>query len=77
MKRLTAFAAATALGFGFDAYAAESISTPGKPMKVDEPMPIKMKKPGMKKGDVQKAAEKKRREISPMIEKESVDKTKQ
>jgi hypothetical protein len=36
---------------------------------MDEPMPIKITKPGTKKGDVKKAAEKKRR--IGTIEKES------
>lgn len=77
MKSLMALAATVALAYGLDAYAAERISTPGSPMKMDDPMPIKMKKPGMKKGDVKKAAEKKEREIAPMIGKESGSKTKQ
>jgi len=34
-------------------------------------MPIKMKKQGMKKGDVKKAAEKKEREMKAMMDKES------
>lgn len=77
MKSLMALVVAAALAYGLDARAAEPTSASGKPMKMDEPMPIKMKKPGMKKGDVEKAAEKKQREMAPMIEKESVDKTKQ
>ena len=40
-------------------------------MKMDEPMPIKMTKKGMKKGDVKKAAEMKEREMKPMMEQES------
>ena len=39
--------------------------------KPDEPMATKMKKPGMKQGDVKKAAEKKNKEMKPMLEKES------
>jgi hypothetical protein len=73
MKSFVAFAAAAALVSGVGAYAADSNSDPGKPMKMDDPMPTKMKKPGMKKGDVKKAAEKKQRELTPMIEKESAD----
>jgi hypothetical protein len=38
--------------------------------KMEEPMAGKMKKPGMKQGDVKKSAEKKRRTLKPMLEKE-------
>jgi hypothetical protein len=48
------------------AYAAE----PKAPAKMEEPMAGKMKKPGMKQGDVKKQAEKKRRAMKPMLEKE-------
>jgi hypothetical protein len=41
-----------------------------KPMNMDEPMAGGMKKEGMKKGDVKKAAERKDREMRGMIEKE-------
>jgi hypothetical protein len=41
-----------------------------KPMKMDEPMPGEMKKPGMKTGDVKKAAGKKDREMKAMMQKE-------
>ena len=41
-----------------------------KPMRKDEPIANKMKKPGMKKGDVKKDAEEKSREMKPMLEKE-------
>ena len=34
-------------------------------------MPIKMAKPGTRKGDVKKAAERKAREMKPMMDKES------
>jgi hypothetical protein len=40
------------------------------PAKMEEPMAGKMKKPGMKQGDVKKSAEKKRRTLKPMLEKE-------
>ena len=43
----------------------------GKPMKKDEPMKTGMMKPGMKVGDVKKAAEKRESELKPMMEKES------
>jgi hypothetical protein len=43
---------------------------PKPPAKMDEPMAGKMKKPGMKQGDVKKQAEKKRRAMKPMLEKE-------
>ena len=42
----------------------------GKAMQMDEPMPTKMKKPGMKKGDVKQAGEKKKKEMQPMLDKE-------
>ena len=38
--------------------------------KMEEPMAGKMKRPGMKQGEVKKAAEKKRRDMKPMLEKE-------
>ena len=40
------------------------------PAKMEEPMAGKMKKPGMKQGDVKKQAEKKRRAMKPMLERE-------
>ena len=40
------------------------------PAKMEEPMAGKMKRPGMKQGDVKKAAEKKQRVMKPMLEKE-------
>lgn len=39
-------------------------------MPMNEPMPTKMAKPGMKTGDVKKSAEKKRQRMKPMLEKE-------
>ena len=54
-----------ALVFAGAAYAAE----PAK--KADAPMAGKMKKPGMKQGDVKKSAEKKKKEMKPMLEQES------
>ena len=48
------------------AYAAE----PKPPARMEEPMAGKMKKPGMKQGDVKKQAEKKRRAMKPMLEQE-------
>ena len=71
MKPLGALVVGALLVCGFCAYGADSSLTPGKPMKMDEPMPIKMKKPGMKKGDVKKAAEKKERAMKAMMDKES------
>ena len=38
--------------------------------KADEPMANKMKKPGMKQGDVKKDAAAKAKEMKPMLEKE-------
>jgi hypothetical protein len=39
-------------------------------MKADEPMAGKMKRPGMKKGDMKKEAEEKQRLLRPKLEKE-------
>ena len=64
MKSLKTLVAGALLVTGFCAYGAEPGSTSGKPMKMDEPMPTKMAKPGMKQGDVKKAAEKKEREMA-------------
>lgn len=41
-----------------------------KLMKMDQPMPGEMKKEGMMKGDVKKAAEKKQRDMKDVMEKE-------
>ena len=41
-----------------------------KPLRKDEPIANKMKKPGMKQGDVKKEAQEKAREMKPMLEKE-------
>lgn len=41
-----------------------------KPMKMDQPMPGEMKKEGMMKGDVKKAAAKKQRDMKDVMEKE-------
>ncbi len=41
-----------------------------QPMRMDEPMPIGMKREGMMKGDVKKAAEKKAAEMKPLMERE-------
>jgi hypothetical protein len=41
-----------------------------KPMRMDEPMAGKMKKPGMKKGDMKKDAEEKQRTLRPKLQKE-------
>jgi hypothetical protein len=68
MKPLEIVALAAILVAGIGARAAEA---PSKPMKMDEPMHGEMKKKSMKKGDVKKAAEKKDREMNPMIEKEA------
>ena len=40
------------------------------PAKMEEPMAGKMKKPGMKQGDVKTQAAKKQRAMKPMLEKE-------
>ena len=57
--------------FGFRSFGADSSSAEKKSMNMDEPMPIKMAKPGTRKGDVKKAAERKAREMKPMMDKES------
>lgn len=49
---------------------AESVHEPEKKMKMDEPMETGMMKEGMTKGDVKKAAERKKRELQPMMEQE-------
>jgi len=51
---------------GFATFAADT----KPPAKMEEPMSGKMKRPGMKQGDVKKSAEKKRRTLKPMLEKE-------
>ena len=45
------------------------------PAKMEEPMAGKMKRPGMKQGDVKKQAERKRRAMEPKLEKEEKDMT--
>ena len=54
-----------ALILALPAYAEE----PAK--KANEPMATKMKKPGMKQGDVKKKAEAKKKEMKPKLEQES------
>ena len=66
MKLLKVGVAAVLFAAASGVYAADS----GKPMKMDEPMGGEMKKKGMKKGDVRKAAERKQREMKPTMEKE-------
>jgi len=39
--------------------------------KADEPMAGKMKKPGMKQGDVKKSASAKKKEMKPKLDKEA------
>ncbi|TMG75233.1 MAG: hypothetical protein E6H75_10695 [Betaproteobacteria bacterium] len=69
MKSPEAIAVAAILGTVSLAFAAGT--TPGKPMKMDEPMHGEMKKQNMKKGDVKKAAEKKALKMKPVMEKEA------
>ena len=71
MNSLAAIATVALLLPASGAHGADSGSAAGKSMNMDEPMPSKMAKPGMKKGDVKKAAEKKEREMKPMMEKET------
>jgi len=66
-RKLKALVAAV-LAAGPLVYAADP--RPGKPMKMDEPMHGEMKKKGMKKGDVKRAAEEKRREMKSAMENE-------
>jgi len=65
---------AIGLAFGVGALAADeprvAQATESEPMKMDEPMSGEMKRKGMKKGDVKRAAEKKEREMKDMIENE-------
>ena len=68
MKPLEAIALAAILAAGTGTWAADA---PGKPMKMDEPMHGEMKKKGMKKGDVKKAAKKREREMKPILEREA------
>ena len=78
-KPINACLCATALIYGLAlGFEARSADAPQKveaaqnqPMKMDEPMPIKMKKEGTKKGDVKTAAEKKDREMREMMQKET------
>jgi len=69
-----ALAAAAGLALGFGALAADAPAvaqaTQREPMRMDEPMSGEMKKKGMKKGDVKKAAEEKEREMRGTIEQE-------
>jgi hypothetical protein len=68
-----AAACALFLATGAGAPAADPPKADGaksKPMGMDEPMAGGMKKEGMTKGDVKKAAEKKDREMRKMMEKE-------
>ncbi|MGC2519647.1 MAG: hypothetical protein WA373_11155 [Burkholderiales bacterium] len=76
MKLLRVFVIVVLLISGYRAYGADPSSTPGKSMNMDEPMPIKMAKPGMKKGDVKKAAKKKEGEMKAIMDKESAGREK-
>ena len=64
MKFLMIVAASSAL-------AVAAAQADPKPGQANEPMTTKMMKPGMKTGDVRKAAEKREEEMKPMLEKES------
>ena len=64
-----AFVLSTAIG-GLAADTPTADTAKSKPMNMDEPMAGGMKKEGMKKGDVKKAAEKKDRKMRRIIEKE-------
>lgn len=69
MRSLKAIAVAAILAAGSQVWASDT--SPGKPLKMDEPMHGEMKRKNMKKGDVKKAAEKKDREMKALLEKES------
>ena len=60
----------TALTLGAGGAIAQDTAKPKPPMKMDEPMPGEMKKPGMKQGDVKKAADDKQQKMKPMMDKE-------
>ncbi len=60
---------ATAIIVGCIAFAALA-ADPKPPAKMEEPMAGKMRKPGMKQGDVKKEAQKKRRAMKPKLENE-------
>jgi len=66
--RVASLIAAITLAVPFGSTAAEQTAKP--PMKMDDPMPGEMKKPGMKKGDVKKAADDKQQKMKPMMDKE-------
>ena len=55
---------------GWPALADDPPKPAPKPMKMKEPMSGEMKKPGMTKGDVKKAAQKKDRDMKEPMEKE-------
>lgn len=62
---------AAMLGATFCVRGADAPPARGKAMKMDAPMTIKMMKPGMKVGDVKKAAEEKDREMKSRMGRES------
>jgi len=68
MRILTA---AAALAAGPLVCAADTRAVGDRPAKVNEPMKTEMMKPGMKMGDVKKAAAEKERRLKRMMEKES------
>lgn len=81
VRRLSSFAVlmavigamAASLAEGADAAgqaAAPSVTKPGKKMGMDEPMHTGMMKPGMRKGEVKRAATKKTQALRPMMEQE-------
>ena len=76
MKFFRTFVIVALLSPVLRATGADTAAPPGKSMNMDEPMPTKMAKPGTKMGDVKKAAEKKEREMKPMMDKESAVGTK-
>lgn len=77
LMRTLSLSLAVFAAVGFAAPPDEPSSAPAKkpakvkkPIKMDEPMPIGMKREGMMKGDVKKSAEKKEAEMKPMMEQE-------
>jgi len=73
LARYLFFAAALACSLASAALAGDApdAAKPNRPMPMNEPMPTKMAKPGMKTGDVKKAAEKADRRMKPLLDKDA------
>ena len=68
-KRTARLQGAVLIALACTAWTAHA-ADPKTAAKMEEPMAGKMKKPGMKQGDVKKQAEKKLRAMKPMLERE-------